>query len=775
MFDQNQTSEPKAEDLAQFSDGSINQSGQNGPVSAMPTEFQPVVEKTKKVKTIILILFGILIVGGLAFAGYYYRDKIFNKYIKQETEGGFISVDEFITSEMERLGINNKTPFDLAKFKEEFEINPQMIHVDFPQDGYMVSKNSQNLEIRVSYDKQKTDDFESLRFPFSVLLANASDVLLAREDSGTSNETKAELGKYFRPLTIEDFDNETSVIQLDLQEAFSPNVDRPILVFEYKKDLGEAVARKIVSLTKEEVEEPVLNYKEIIIPELDIVYQLPEGYSSFFPIEENTDKKEIFIKTFIAQGKYQIVEFKDNFGDISIQFVDKDSYDGQEKFIKDFIELTDFGEDNADFKETFNVNLKKIEENEKTYLIKNNDTEFKLEVDAFSSKSYIKWEITPLTDNDDGFCIVAVFNNFGQEHVRNIVETFLKSIKFNSSIANGNEITNPFLQVKARDKRRISDIRQIQAALELYYKDKGKYPILKNGAVLGKENYTELCADGFNSIGVACKTVYMAQIPTNPEPNGSDYIYHGSDGKNYNIRFSIETFATGFGPGELIATPEGIKNINEDTDTDNDGLSDAEETKWGTDPDNVDTDNDGYGDGDEIKNWYNPLGLGKMTPEQEQKRLEPWQTHKDEERGFMFNYPKEWTSGQAGSMTEQSSDNDGSYPSDENSRWRFNTLYKKESCVGWEDCYQFYLDGYSIKNYDTVVKALKGNDLIKILKQTTINENQVVVYTEGGKCESKKAFIFGKNQTIKFTGRCIKGYSNLEDDFDYILSTFRFL
>jgi hypothetical protein len=50
-----------------------------------------------------------------------------------------------------------------------------------------------------------------------------------------------------------------------------------------------------------------------------------------------------------------------------------------------------------------------------------------------------------------------------------------------------------------------------------------------------------------------------------------------------------------------------------DPDTDHDGLTDREEVKvYGTDPLKTDTDGDGYNDGDEIKNGYNPKGPGKL-------------------------------------------------------------------------------------------------------------------------------------------------------------------
>lgn len=47
-------------------------------------------------------------------------------------------------------------------------------------------------------------------------------------------------------------------------------------------------------------------------------------------------------------------------------------------------------------------------------------------------------------------------------------------------------------------------------------------------------------------------------------------------------------------------------------DSDNDGLSDADERKHSTDPWNPDSDRDGFSDGAEVKNGFNPLGSGKL-------------------------------------------------------------------------------------------------------------------------------------------------------------------
>lgn len=66
---------------------------------------------------------------------------------------------------------------------------------------------------------------------------------------------------------------------------------------------------------------------------------------------------------------------------------------------------------------------------------------------------------------------------------------------------------------------------------------------------------------------------------------------------------------------------DGISNEEEkklgtkenDSDTDNDGLSDwTEINKWHTDPLKADTDGDGFRDGLEVVKGFNPLGTGKL-------------------------------------------------------------------------------------------------------------------------------------------------------------------
>jgi hypothetical protein len=58
-----------------------------------------------------------------------------------------------------------------------------------------------------------------------------------------------------------------------------------------------------------------------------------------------------------------------------------------------------------------------------------------------------------------------------------------------------------------------------------------------------------------------------------------------------------------------------VESNNNNVDVDNDGLSNAEEAKYGTNPQNPDTDSDGKSDGAEVKAGFNPCGEGKLPVE----------------------------------------------------------------------------------------------------------------------------------------------------------------
>ena len=80
---------------------------------------------------------------------------------------------------------------------------------------------------------------------------------------------------------------------------------------------------------------------------------------------------------------------------------------------------------------------------------------------------------------------------------------------------------------KARDSKRVADVKQMQTALELYFNDNGSYPTSVTSTIA--------------TSGI----VYMASVPAAPTPADGDcadednaYTY-SSDGSTYSISFCI--------------------------------------------------------------------------------------------------------------------------------------------------------------------------------------------------------------------------------------------
>jgi len=109
-------------------------------------------------------------------------------------------------------------------------------------------------------------------------------------------------------------------------------------------------------------------------------------------------------------------------------------------------------------------------------------------------------------------------------------------------------------RARSRDAKRITDIKQIQTALEMYYSDAGYYPAT---AAAGAE-----IATGSN--------VYMMKIPTAPTPIDGDceaaensyvYTYDGTAGTasgSYTLRYCLGAATGGVLADVNTATPAGI-------------------------------------------------------------------------------------------------------------------------------------------------------------------------------------------------------------------------
>ena len=100
-------------------------------------------------------------------------------------------------------------------------------------------------------------------------------------------------------------------------------------------------------------------------------------------------------------------------------------------------------------------------------------------------------------------------------------------------------------RAKSRDARRLSDMHQIQTALELYYNDCGGYPAALTTAASGS-------CPGMPS--------YLATVPVNPTPGGTTYGYtQTGSGSGYTLTFTLEGAVNNLTSGLHTASPSGIQ------------------------------------------------------------------------------------------------------------------------------------------------------------------------------------------------------------------------
>ncbi len=132
---------------------------------------------------------------------------------------------------------------------------------------------------------------------------------------------------------------------------------------------------------------------------------------------------------------------------------------------------------------------------------------------------------------------------------------------------------------KSRDAKRVSDIKQIQTALDLYYLDQNAYPTATNSgsACTGTTATCGLgvevtCLDS-GSFDTTCSgTVYMGSIPRDPSMSGNesacaadasavcDYAYQRSAASTYSIYFYLEGATGNLNSGVHCASQNGIGN-----------------------------------------------------------------------------------------------------------------------------------------------------------------------------------------------------------------------
>jgi len=109
-------------------------------------------------------------------------------------------------------------------------------------------------------------------------------------------------------------------------------------------------------------------------------------------------------------------------------------------------------------------------------------------------------------------------------------------------------------RVKARDSKRLADLKQLQTALELYYTDQNAYPA-GAGIALGATDYACLnSVAGFTTAG--CANAYMGQVPVDPKSGNYTYTVASSTG-SYTVTATLEGVVNGLSEGVTLS-PAGI-------------------------------------------------------------------------------------------------------------------------------------------------------------------------------------------------------------------------
>ena len=128
-------------------------------------------------------------------------------------------------------------------------------------------------------------------------------------------------------------------------------------------------------------------------------------------------------------------------------------------------------------------------------------------------------------------------------------------------------------RTKSRDARRMSDIKQIQTALELFVNDRGVYPThstVATGCDTGFFQISGMCISTGNAVLAATcpaspAVTYMAAAPFDPNSGTTVVPYcYRADGTapytTYSLNYSLEGATANLASGDHWATPAGIAN-----------------------------------------------------------------------------------------------------------------------------------------------------------------------------------------------------------------------
>jgi len=111
-------------------------------------------------------------------------------------------------------------------------------------------------------------------------------------------------------------------------------------------------------------------------------------------------------------------------------------------------------------------------------------------------------------------------------------------------------------RAKSRDARRLSDIKQIRTALDMYYDSSSTYPASCT-TTLGTGNCACLTSVGWtNTSTTNCTgTIFMQKVPSDPLSSASYTYTSTSSGQSYEIVYKLEANSA-----SSTATPSSMGN-----------------------------------------------------------------------------------------------------------------------------------------------------------------------------------------------------------------------
>lgn len=152
-----------------------------------------------------------------------------------------------------------------------------------------------------------------------------------------------------------------------------------------------------------------------------------------------------------------------------------------------------------------------------------------------------------------------------------------------------------------------------------------------------------------------------------------------------------------------------------------------------------------FSDGSECEEWA--FFRGECQPGAKDQATD-WQTYTDFKLGVQFQYPKIWP----GPKVENYSYSDGGYfLGEQKSLWRINVGNNMPEID--KEYYPLFVEFFPVKNYDSVLKDLRADELIGDIQENIINGNKAITYGESGESDINRILIFFSNGTIRISNR----------------------